>query len=34
MTYQDCLDALSLVSHLYRHFEQAMETVGASRDSS
>jgi uncharacterized protein (TIGR02391 family) len=26
MTYQDCLDALSIVSHLYRHFERAMES--------
>jgi hypothetical protein len=26
MTYQDCLDALSIVSHLYRHFERAVET--------
>jgi uncharacterized protein (TIGR02391 family) len=26
MTYQDCLDALSIVSHLYRHFERAMDS--------
>nr|WP_238355830.1 TIGR02391 family protein [Kribbella sandramycini] len=28
MTYQDCLDALSIVSHLYRHFERALPVVG------
>ncbi|MEV0287208.1 TIGR02391 family protein [Kribbella sp. NPDC050820] len=37
MTYQDCLDALSIVSHLYRHFERAVdssspdESAGAGR---
>lgn len=25
MTYQDCLDGLSILSHLYRHFESAVE---------
>lgn len=25
MTYQDCLDGLSILSHLYRHFERAIE---------
>lgn len=25
MTYQDCLDALSILSHLYRHMERALE---------
>ncbi|WP_350274846.1 TIGR02391 family protein [Kribbella sp. HUAS MG21] len=30
MTYQDCLDALSIVSHLYRHLERALEaSVGS-----
>ncbi|GAA3594862.1 TIGR02391 family protein [Kribbella ginsengisoli] len=30
MTYQDCLDALSIVSHLYRHFERAMDLPSSS----
>jgi uncharacterized protein (TIGR02391 family) len=25
MTYQDCLDGLSILSHLYRHFERAVK---------
>ncbi|MFG1912377.1 ATP-binding protein [Kribbella sp. NPDC048928] len=29
MTYQDCLDALSTVSYLYRHFERATEPSDA-----
>ncbi|RZT07444.1 uncharacterized protein (TIGR02391 family) [Kribbella sp. VKM Ac-2569] len=27
MTYQDCLDGLSILSHLYRHFERATEAA-------
>ncbi|MET9276096.1 TIGR02391 family protein [Kribbella sp. NPDC003557] len=29
MSYQDCLDGLSLLSHLYRHFERAVETASS-----
>ncbi|MFD7159425.1 TIGR02391 family protein [Kribbella sp. NPDC059898] len=33
MTYQDCLDGLSILSHLYRHFEHAIEQpLGANAD--
>ncbi|WP_166680550.1 TIGR02391 family protein [Kribbella sp. VKM Ac-2566] len=33
MTYQDCLDALSILSHLYRHLERALESSAASDSS-
>jgi uncharacterized protein (TIGR02391 family) len=33
MTYQDCLDALSILSHLYRHMERALELSAASESS-
>ncbi|MEV5963760.1 TIGR02391 family protein [Kribbella sp. NPDC051952] len=32
MTYQDCLDALSIVSHLYRHFERAVKSASPPND--
>nr|WP_238351108.1 TIGR02391 family protein [Kribbella shirazensis] len=32
MSYQDCLDGLSLLSHLYRHFGRALEVAAAGDD--